>query len=358
MKRKFVIFTKMFVFLLIFAFFFTKLSYISRKWIAHTTGNISGFYGLKRNSLDICFIGTSGTFSAFCPMQAWKEQGFASYNFCINVLGADAIVYAIKEVQKTQKKAVVVIDLFPFISHHLVHDGKMADYAIRYNTDGYKYSLNRFKLITKLLPKDKKKLSYYFDLLKYHDNKLEFCTYGHFLSNFSHHSIIKGYNNLPWGVTSPAIKTNEISALEPEYDKALDELLEYCRHSRQKILFLYYPYGETRTEYGLSCDSLAYINYMKEKILKDFELLNCEDFVDDFSFDYSLDFWNSGHWNIYGAEKITRVLGEKFVQMYNLKNRQTEEKYKSWNEDIPEWDKYVKSSKASVLEQRNSSGNL
>lgn len=344
-KEKIFISIRTVAFILILLFLYTRLAYISRQPIAHTTGNLSGFYALEHNSLDVCFVGTSGTFSAFAPMDAWREYGFASYNFCINVMGADTMKYAVREVRKTQKKAVIVIDIYPFVIHHLMRKRTgMEEYAVRYNTDGYKYSLNRLALLWNHLPDDVNKISYYFDLLKYHGDTINLSRI-----NFSSHSVIKGYNNLPWGNASPAIMTDDVKKLEDDFDEALNELVEYCKsiRSKVKILFLYYPYGNVRE------DSLEYVNYIQQRISKDFPFLNCEDFVDAFDFDYSLDFWNDAHWNIFGAEKITKVIGSRLKDMYGFSDKRKDKRYAKWNADLTEWNNYVAYSKSEILRQKN-----
>ena len=341
-KHAFFISLKMIAFIAILFYLYTEVAYVSRQPIASTTRNLSGFYDLKRDSLDAVFVGTSGTFSAFAPMEAWKEFGFASYNFCINVMGADTMIHAVKEVRKTQKNAVIAIDIYPFIIHHSTKIG-MEEYALRYNTDGYKYSLNRFNLIRKHLPKDTNKLSYYFDLLKYHGKEINLSRL-----HFSEHNVLKGYNNLPWQNASPALQTDEIKPLEDDFDFALDELIDYCKKisGKTKILFLYYPYGNARD------DSLAYVNYIQQKITPYFSFLNCEDFVEDFDFDYSLDFWGNVHWNIFGAEKITKIVGKRILDMYHFSDKREDMRYTQWNEDIDAWNAYSAANKTEVQNQK------
>ena len=126
------------LFLALFAWLFIHVSYMVRGDLAHTRNNLSGYYDLDKNSMDVVFVGTSGTFSAFSPMEAWEKYGFASYNFCINVLAMEAMANAVHEAMKTQSPEVLVIDIYPFIVSHSMD--MMEEYMVRYNTDGYHYS--------------------------------------------------------------------------------------------------------------------------------------------------------------------------------------------------------------------------
>ena len=73
--------------------------------------------------------------------------------------------------------------------------------------------------------------------------------------------------------------------------------------------------------------------------------MNCEEFLEEFNLDYMQDFWGNTHWNIYGAEKITKVVSKRFMQMYHFKDKRTDAKYADWNEDIAAWDVYASSQK-------------
>ena len=330
-----VIKSTLFLAFLIPAFF--QISSLARKDIAHTTRIRAGFYALKKNSLDVCIVGTSGTFSAYCPMEAWEKYGFTSYNFCVNVMGADTFTYALKEVLKTQRPKLILIDVYPFIIHQRVGNMKSAgeEYMIRYNTDGYRYSLNRCKLIHDVVPANYSKLSFYFDILKYDDGKFDFS-----LRNFACNNFRRGYSNLPWLEGHPAIATDKLKPLEDEFDNDLETLIKYCKELSSegdiKFLFMYYPYGNPRD------DSIEYLNYIKQKIkVNNFDFMDCEEFLEEFNFDYMQDFWGDAHWNIFGAEKITAVVSRHLQEMFNFEDKRNEKNYKNWNEDLLAWKKYV-----------------
>lgn len=338
-------FIKASIFIFSFIPVFIHVSYMRRQPIAHTTSIRTGFYAEKKNSLDIVFIGTSGTFSAFCPMEAFKNYGFTSYNFCTNIMGADTFVYALKEVLKYQKPKVIILDVYPFVIHNMVSEcnSESEEYIIRYNTDGYRYSLNRMNLIRSIVPNTYNKNSFYFDILYYGLGNLDTSQF-----NFASHNFKKGYNSLPWEEGHPALITEKEKTLEENYDKCLNEILDYCKKIKVPVLFLYYPYGNT------SEDSIEYVNYIKRKVIEnDFDFLNCEDFIDEFNFDYMIDFWGESHWNIFGAEKITSVVSQKLVEKYNLTDKRKDKKYLKWNDEISDWENYVQEEKKYVINDKN-----
>ena len=332
---------KAIVFLIIQFPAFIQLSYISRKNIEPMTRMKAGFYALEKNTLDVCIIGTSGTYSAFCPMEAWKEYGFTSYNFCTNNMGADTFVYAIKEICKTQKPQLIALDVHPFVVHNRVADwtAKDDEFMIRYNTDGYRYSLNRCAMIMKTVPDTFNKIPFYFDILKYGGGSFDYS-----LLNFSCKNFRKGYSNILWEEGHPAVLTDAVKPLEEAYRNDLETLLEYCRSKRLPVLFFYYPYGGEE-----GSDAIAYLNYIQQKVTQEgFPFLNCEEFRDEFGLDYMQDFWGNTHWNIYGAEKITKTFGRHLMQLYGFEDKRANAAYSEWNDDIAEWNAYATRARASI----------
>lgn len=324
------------IFLLILAYLFVHISYMVRGELAHTRNNLSGFYEMEEDSLDVVFIGTSGTMSSFAPERAWEQYGFASYNFCINVMGSDAMPTAVREVMKTQSPQLIVIDIYPFIVRQRVSE--LSENYARYNTDGYRYSVDRLRLVHNSVSENEDKLSYYFDIIKYHENSF---TWKNFFAAYPF--INRGYNFLGWQVAEPAVLTEERSALEEEYDVYLDNLLKECDDTDTEILFIYYPYGKVREK------DVAEVNYISDRIRAGgYPFLNCLEFRDEFQLDYARDYWGGGHMNIYGAEKITDVVGRYLAENYHLPDRRNDPEYEQWNKDICEWHRQVLANKDSI----------
>ena len=331
MKRRIVInVLKSLLFSGLLALLFFQISYLYRGGLAHTRRNLSGFYACRKNSLDIVFVGTSGTFSAFCPMDAWEQFGFASYNFCVNCMSTNAMPYALTEIVKTQKPKVIAIDVHSFIRHNRTMEQSERD--ARYNTDAYRYSLNRARLIHNCVPKSFGRLSYYFDILKYHDSSFS----PGFAINGARHNVDKGFNNLQWGIVEAPVMTNETKALEPLFDSDLTALMEKCRKLGIQVLFFTYPYG------NFAPDSISCLHYIQKRVQDaGFDFLDCEAFFDAFSFDCTRDFWEGAHFNIYGAQKVTAIVGGMLKERYDLPDRRDDPRYSDWNDDLEDWHENV-----------------
>lgn len=322
-------------FLAIAGYLFVHISYMLKDPLAHTRNNLGGYYELDKDSLDVVFVGTSGSFSAFSPMTAWEKYGFASYNFCTNVMGTNCMANAVHEAMKTQSPELLVIDVSPFAVFHRTN--LMPEHEIRYNTDGYRYSWDRVKLILDAVPDTQDKIPYIFDLVKYHTYTLNWQNYFG-----TYHFVAKGYNALTWITADPPTQTEKREELAPEFEEDMDKLLAECnRQSVPNVLFICYPYGDYA--------DLAIINYIQDRVeAAGYPFLNCERIWDEFGLDCQRDYCGAMHFNIYGAEKITSVLGEYLKTTYDLPDRRDDPAYKSWSEDLDIYRRDVKTQKAAV----------
>lgn len=330
----------------VFLFLFVHLSYCKRGNLSYTRKNISGYYALRRNSLDVVFIGTSGTFSSFIPMQAWKDCGFASYNFCVNMMGANTIPYAVTEALKSQKPRLLVIDIYPFITGEMI--GNIGDSYTRYNTDGFRYSMNRFMLIKNEVMRaqdlTESPLSYFADIIKWHTNRL---TPENFFCKMP--NVDRGYNAMIWGKVNRPGKSDEIKPLPPDPEACLTKLLDKCARLDCQVLFVFYPFADTY-KYP---DALANANYIGNRVREaGFAFRNfCAEW-EEFGLDVDRDYWDPAHFNIYGAEKVTARAAPWLQETYVLPDHREEKKYRDWQADYEEWMLHEAAYKADIDSRR------
>ncbi|MBD5531549.1 MAG: hypothetical protein HDQ98_05000 [Lachnospiraceae bacterium] len=330
---------------------FVHLTYIYRGGLSHTRKHVAGFYDEEEDSLDVIIIGTSATFSAFMPMEAWNQYGMVSYNFSINTLYTDSIKYYVREALKTQSPKLLVIDIAPFLfGHHSF--GKMQEafeVPTRYNTDGLSFSKNRFDLINEIVPVWEDRLEFYFDLFYYHGDTIPQPVY----AQNRRHTVEKGYDNLPIKEVYESSGLVERSRTEVELDEANKEafldLLEELQDYDFPILFVSQPYLNVE---GQNTDGLA--AYMERVIGEHgFAFLNMTDHADEIGIDpkldYSLDYL---HYNTASAEKITAYLGQYIMERYPIPDRRADEAYRSWHEDYAEWQDILEDYRGETERQR------
>ncbi|MCM1103347.1 MAG: hypothetical protein NC409_04495 [Clostridium sp.] len=330
---------------------FVQLTYLYRGALAHTRAHVSGFYDEKKDSLDVIMIGTSATFSAFMPMEAWNEYGMVSYNFSINTLYTNSIKYYVREALKTQSPKLLIIDIAPFLfGHHSF--GKMEEafeVPTRYNTDGLSLSKNRFDLINEVVPVWGDRLKFYFDLFYYHGDTIPQPAS---VQN-RQHSVSKGYDNLPIRQIYAKGELEERGQAEIVLDEvnneAFLELLEELQGYDIPILFVSQPYLNVKDR---NVDGLA--AYM-ERVIGEygFAFLNLTDYAGEMGIDpvldYSLDYL---HYNSTSAEKITAFLGAYVMENYPIPDRRADEAYRGWHEDYALWQEILEEDRRETARQR------
>lgn len=316
-------------FILVFVFLLTGVSYVVR-----TNGDIkdrfAGFYAEKKDSIDVLMFGGSTIATSFSPGYMWGEYGFTSYPLSSNTQRPKAIKYLLEEAYKYQSPELAVIELrmFTYEDEILKED----EPHIREVTDNMRYSLQRFKTVhymTDGVDSFEDKLSYYFDIIKYHSN------WGMFFlpeelqkADYSKADLHRGFEH-PENIMYHSeeydryIPTEKRLAIPEEQEAELHELMDFLKENNQQALFVVTPciYGE---EY------YAQMNYMKDIVeTEGFSYLNVHDHVE---YDCTTDYLDGGHSNILGAKKCSVLLGKVISQEFGLADKRDQEGYDSWNE--------------------------
>ncbi|MBQ6386881.1 MAG: SGNH/GDSL hydrolase family protein [Lachnospiraceae bacterium] len=334
----------------IFAYLFIHISYAVRPKLSHTQDNISGFYGEEKNSLDVVFVGSSGTMSAFMPLSAYKEHGFTSYNFCFNELCYQTMPYAVKEVLKYQKPKVLFIDIKTFIRpvSILTAFANGEEGTCHFNTDAFKYSLDRAEFIWRYLPHTSAAIPYYLDLVKYHREPFNYKNW-----NSEIHFTNRGFQFMSWGneIDFPAPTDKELP-VEASIEAAYRETMEVAKTASPdtEVVFLYYPYANTIYN-DTPLENLNYLVRITEEAGLPF--LNLSPHYDEFGFDVNVDYWNNGHWNVYGAEKVTAYMGKYLTEHYDLPDHRGDEAYSLWDADAKKWRKRIRKEKKIIDKARS-----
>lgn len=168
MIKKYTIFLKALLFIILGIYFFIHVTYIFRPETMENL-NFKGFYAEEKDSLDVVFIGSSNLRASIDPMRIYDNTGIKSYVIATSQQNPIALTYLLKEAKQRQQNALFVVDLggckYSEATWNDANEG-----SIRHVTDGLKYSFNYFQCVHDMITTRDKKILYYFDLLYYHDN--------------------------------------------------------------------------------------------------------------------------------------------------------------------------------------------
>lgn len=316
------------IFLCLLGIVFMKITYL----FSETGREREAILGIKEEGpLDMVYVGASAAYTSWQPLKAWHDCGFTSYTYATGGLPAVSVEHYIKEVLKTKTPELFVVDARPFLLWE-----NNANAKIRYGSDAMDYSLNRFALVKDFLDyrtiaEDDDRLSYYFQIVKYHSNYKDVLASedNWRLINNKETSKYKGWTFMEYHCPLEMPKgfaTKECKALKEENLRILNDLLSYCKEKELKVLFVVYPYA-INTEDQKQYNTL-------QKVVEDagFDFFNTNFFYEEMNLDFQTDFNDRNHLNCFGAEKYTNFLEKYLVENYTLPDHRGYGEYNSWDE--------------------------
>ncbi len=337
------------IFIVIVLWLLVHLTYVIR-----TNGGVKdrfvGFYAEKNDTLDAVVIGSSPVYPCFATPKIYGDMGIAMYPVSSNMQRPGATKYLVDEVLKTQSPELFIFEMRMWTAEDADLLGNMAH--TREVTDNLKYSINRIKAINELVSDPSERLTYYFDIFKYHSNWKTMVLWSQLRCAFYEYPHeLKGFEALT--TVGPVEDTGESSVTEvtgmPDIpEQYYFELLDYLSEKNLNALFVITPYTVTEHEQKS-------INYMKEVAEeKGFPFVDMNRYKDEIGIDFSADFRDFGtHTNINGAEKVTawfeNYLKENYVNTGVLsEDHRGDSKYDSWQEayelyeeKLPDWKEEV-----------------
>ena len=331
-------------------FLLMHLTYMQRGYT-----KLMGFYGEEKNTIDVCFVGTSSTFSIFMPMEAWNEYGMASFNYCTNMQFENALKYSLTDLERTQDPSVILIDIAPFIYGHYAGNTDFSEedrqLFIKYNLDSRRYHADRLALSYEITRDNGGGFAdfwyYVCDFTRYHTNTL---TWSHF--NNSEKDINKGYEYMLHD-GGQAFTLSEVLAPDDSVVTPLEGIeLTYLQELVEKIQ-------------GMDCQVVMYCGpiYFREteqlgrknfveQYAQDAGITfwDLTDHIEEMDLDCETDYWNTYHFDALGAQKTTAYLAAKIEETFDLPDHRQDAEYAQWNEDYAEWearlDSYIASDQA------------
>lgn len=285
----------------------------------HMTHRFITFYSMPENSLDAVYIGSSAVDRYYIPTMGWEQEGITVYPLSSNVQPIVAARYLVEEALKTQSPSVFIIETRGCKKETSTD----TEGVYRSLTDQMKFSWTRIKLINALLDFNDfsvwERPAYYFSLTTYHNTwedgfdeedfvPVESAYMGYYVSNKS--------TNLITPFEKP-VYTAERAPLEDGVEEALLDLIEYAREENVKLLFVSSPFVTDELEMKrintisdiLEREGMTYLNF-NSPASPLYDVI-----------DYSHDFYNEGHVNVYGAEKYTEYLAGYLRENYSLADR-------------------------------------
>lgn len=312
MKKKLLQILSIGIFCLLLSAMLFRISYVCR--VKTNTGMQDQFMALKRDSVDLVFIGTSHQFCSIDPELLAEEFGINSFMLACSGQTVPMSYYAAKEAIAYQHPDTIVFELgymsndFKTINpemSHMFFDGMPLDAIKREAIDD---------LIDPQSQDEEDKIYYYLNLGKYHARWKE-LTEEDFISNL----------NMPRGhfysdhvevldLPCPLVSAQEKERPDEEMMTYLDRLVALCRENQVRLILYVAPFtamldAPENWEDLYACQRKY--NYLEEYAAQmglPFHNLFYE--LDAIGLDPQQDYMDPQHTNCFGQQKITRYMAQ------------------------------------------------
>lgn len=189
------------IFLVIFIIMFIVCSNVFELKGNGYGSDVTSFYNIKEDTLDIVFFGSSHSYSTFNPEYIEENTGLKSYNFATQQQPIQITYHYMIEALKYQKPKYFVLE-----SHMLTIDQDYAEEGtVRDALDKMRMSKNKINAINVSVENKDDRASYYLNIIKYHSR---------------YNSLTK--NDIKEGILQQGIDNNGFIGLESKPEIKVD----------------------------------------------------------------------------------------------------------------------------------------
>ncbi|MCI9336809.1 MAG: hypothetical protein HFH93_04565 [Lachnospiraceae bacterium] len=285
------------------------------------------FYSLEENVVDVAFLGSSHCYSSIITAELWEQYGMAAYNLSISGQDMASSYYCMKELLKTQKPAVICLEMY-----YSSLEGYQVKGNLYRNLLGYRFSDNFAKAVDSIAEDAEKRDI----LLKWpiiHTRYAELTE-----RDFRPEPEMRLYMGWEQGFSwmdglgeLPVYAGEESWRIPEETEQWLTEIIALAREADVELCFFLAPFWAdewTQMQYRYA-EGIADANGVP--------FLNMIALQEELQLDTARDFSDTGHTNSYGAQKVTKYMGEYLTSHYGLKDRRGESQYRLWDENLAMW---------------------
>ena len=285
----------------------------------------------EAEKIDVFFIGPSHIFYGINPMTIWTESGIAGYNLTTHQQPLWTSKLLLQYALKHQHPKLIVFDVLmatnfgrPLIGTD--QGTNMTHLAL----DPIPLSLQKIKGVLEtesIIEKGEILLPLILNHSRLQQGLLTWDDF-HFFSGDRAHPT-KGYNYTENTLSydRPLVPdADTVHELPDGMEPILIDFIQYCRGQDLPLLFIKTPLVGNEELYG-QINLIGKIAEQYEVPFLDFNRL-----YDEIGMDFSVDFADSGHLNVRGAEKVSAYLAGYLKSHYDLPDRRGDEAYAGWEQ--------------------------
>ncbi|MDR2457859.1 MAG: hypothetical protein LBD41_05205 [Clostridiales Family XIII bacterium] len=319
--------SKVIIFIFLFLLTWFYVDSVLKPKFSDGISNLIKFYRFPKQNIDVVFIGSSHVFLDINPAIIWQEKGIPTYVLGGSVQPFWNSYYYIKECLKYQSPKVIVLDVYA-----ICYDMEYSDWSrIVKNNVGLKIGKDKIESIMVSAPKSK-----WADLIlglpSYHRRYNELTKRdfdGPYKISEDGDVYINGYyaatGRCPQSCPDVTSVTSIKEDLPYKQHKYLNKIINLAKLKNIDLLLVVTPYILSPQEQKIFnlVDRLAKENNIK--------FINYNLQYNELSLDFSTDFLDLSHLNIYGSTKVSKHIANFLATEYRLEDKRQNPKYAQWN---------------------------
>lgn len=303
---------------------------------------------------DVIAVGSSHAYCTINSLELWNQYGLISQNAALG--GATTVnnYFLIKNILNEANPKVIVAECFKTTKEFsevagVAPENHFMPARVTFPKELFSYDMIQYSLDT--YPENKKYSlkHYFFPEIVFHSRwsqlrKNDFAKVDEYKSGFYINHKVYPIKDIVSENKVPQLEGDFLDPVQLEY---LIKTIELCKSKDVDLVLMVAPYSPNMhplTKANWQEVVQAYRDMSKIAEQYDVPYINYFDLVDDIGINYGTDFFDSDHLNYYGAEKLTKHLGQYLVDNYELTDKRENPDYAYM------WDNY-----ADFLHQTNNS---
>mgnify|MGYP000450648075 CR=1 FL=1 len=250
------------------------------------------YYAEEKDTVNALMIGSSAIFRYWNPPQAYEEQDFTSAMLASSIQDLNMAPYIMEEAVKSQNVDVFVIEVRTMIARNTNddHSQEERDYWFELLISGMNPSITRLQAIQSIHGGSfVKKAEMMFQILKYHNNLMEFDR-EFMINRLNNPSSDDKFARPKSTITNlknkkPDYTTNQSLELSQASKDTLDAIEKKANELGKKVLFIATPYVPDESQIR---EHLAVDAYCKKQ---GYDCLDLNQYVDEMDIDFKTDFY-------------------------------------------------------------------